>query len=277
MPMTEKQRLALEAGRARLAAKRAAKRDGKRTGSTSPILPPVSPSTSESPSQPETPRETSTGSLGGSSDSVDADTLAFVFDSASMPAQEKPDEKAGILGSILNRKPEPPKGKTAQDRKERDAQAAASEWGGVAATLFTVLCVQLVGDDLKPSPEQANDITAPLVRILMRHIDPLREASADTIDAMTALAALTIYVQGIWPAIQAKQAARKLKVIRGTAHPEPARPAPVAAAAPPANSAGHSADPVRSGAGTAPERSRGFYTGPVADVGLAALEEALGV
>ena len=88
---------------------------------------------------------------------------------------------------------------TPAQRKEQEVEAAAEQWYDDASTLLIFALTLFVGRDLAPSEEQADAISAPLIRILMRHYDPLRKASADSADLVAAGIAFALYAQAVYP------------------------------------------------------------------------------
>lgn len=96
------------------------------------------------------------------------------------------------------------------DAQEQDAQQAAAQWQGLLAVVFIWIGARTFGTDLRPSDEMAGQMAAPLARIAMRHIAPLRTASADTYDIVAFMTACIVYYQAIEPALTAKRAERQV-------------------------------------------------------------------
>lgn len=138
---------------------------------------------------------------------------------------------------------------------------ATDAWQEAVSHLFVFAAVLIVGDELKPSDAEADAITRPLIKILMRHYDPARQASNDMLDAFTALVAVSLYVQRIAPDYRARKAEQKVRAFRGSGpkvvpidrgQQQPTqqpRPAGVAATAAPTGSAGLRTDTLHRGAG----------------------------
>lgn len=112
-------------------------------------------------------------------------------------------ERVGDFFKASGAKPEP-----TGNQKEDDARAAAVQWQGLLAIAFLFAGSRLFGYDLRPSESMANEMSAPLARIAMRHIDPLRNASADTIDLVAFMTACLVYYQTIEPALLARRQER---------------------------------------------------------------------
>ena len=307
--LTEAQRAALALGRQRLAERKAADRangPAKRTASPSPARPPrpsrPDPAALSAPTPAPTPSDSgatssdsSDTSTNATSPDLDADTLAFVFDSASL-APEEQSRSGGVLGDLFGSLSAPKAATsgatTKPDKREQEVNVAADTWAELTRNLFIFGAVLIVGQDLKPSTDEADAVMRPLVKILMRHYDPARQASNDVIDALTALVAITVYVQRITPDYRAMKAEQKLKVFRGSSagpkvvpidrgQQQPSqqpRPAGMAAAAAPSGSAGLSASAVRADAraGSGAAETPAWVQPAAGLTGEAALEEAIG-
>lgn len=174
------------------------------------------------------------------------------------------------------------------DQQERDAQQAAAQWEGLVAVVFVFLGARTFGPDLQPSPDMASAMAAPLCRIAMRHIDPLRTASADTYDIIAFMTACIVYYQTIEPALRARRSER-LIVNAVPTQAQPAQPGQPGGQQVPAGPAGNvsyipadraarsgrhdEATPAnRSGSDDANQRQQ-----PNDDVGTAIFKEALDI
>ena len=85
------------------------------------------------------------------------------------------------------------------EREHAELEDAAGQWYDTGALLFSWLMWAIVGKDLGPDEQQAHSVADPLIRIALRHFDPLRKASPDAADAIAAATAFAIYMQAIWP------------------------------------------------------------------------------
>lgn len=85
------------------------------------------------------------------------------------------------------------------EREHAELEDAAGQWYDTGALLFSWLMWAIVGKDLGPDDQQAHSVADPLIRIALRHFDPLRKASPDAADAIAAATAFAIYMQAIWP------------------------------------------------------------------------------
>ena len=170
---------------------------------------------------------------GANQGAVEASTLEAVFNSiagtADDPHRKHRDQKRSARAARRSRhKANRPSakaesdGKTARstpvqralEKKESLVDAAAEQWYDVAGFLFILCMGWLMGDDLAPTEDQAFDITSPLVRIAIRHYDPLQKASADAADVTEAMLALVLYLKVTWPAIQEKRRAKQAERTR---------------------------------------------------------------
>ena len=122
------------------------------------------------------------------------DWLSSIFSVAASSGDAAPSPKATPLSKL-----------------DQDAARAANDYQALASGLFILLISQLVGADLKPSREQADEITAPLLRIAMRHFDAARMLSPDARDMLQSAGAFAMYLQAIYPYWQAKRAERKVR------------------------------------------------------------------
>ncbi len=166
------------------------------------------------------------------------DALLFSFamgddesaDNAVAAPSEPKSKSAGLRGKLsdlLTRKAPSdatPGGIT--DQQERDAQQAAAQWEGLVAVVFVFIGARTFGPDLQPTPDMASAMAAPLCRIAMRHIDPLRTASADTYDIIAFLTACIVYYQTIEPALRARRTERQ--VVNAVPSPGQQQQAPAA-------------------------------------------------
>lgn len=234
-PLTEAQKAALAKGQAarrrNIAGRRASRarqgassqvsslpalaRDALNQASNQPANPPASPvaSPSDEPSPSASGLSSSTKS---SLSQEEQDALLFSFamgDEDESAASSEPSKKTSVgdrlAGLLLN---EAPKARVdgVTDAEERDAQQAAAQWQDLAAIAFIFIAGQVFGADLAPSEKQAQAMSAPLCRILMRHVAPLRNASADAYDIAAFAGATLIYYQSISPELARRRAERKV-------------------------------------------------------------------
>lgn len=233
----------------------------------------------------------------------DAGSLAAIFESVAgteadphiqpsrtaRRASRKRGKKArsGAAAKPAGTEPKPSASARALAAKEAEAETAAEGWYDTAAMLFVLAMRWLVGSELVPNDEQASAITEPLVRIFMRHVDPARQASADVTDMVAAGLAFAMYVDAIWPALQARRRERRFARAqrrnfaqpRQSAQQQPYYGAPGGPAPAASGTAGLPQDAAygsRRGAsaGPQPEQSRGLDVADVyAEIGVNALEE----
>ena len=261
---TEAQLAALAKGRAtrqaNLAKAKAPAKAGsaKRTASHSPATShrpaPAERAALDSPSQTTTP--SASGDSSSASPKLDADALSVFFEDS--PEGDQP-SSGGVLGALLGSgAPATPSGHSASstkpDKREEEVSRATDDWQEVASQLFILLAGWVVADDLKPTAGEADKITRPLIRILMRHYDPARQASNDVLDAVGAAVAMAYYLNRVGPDWRARRAEQKVRILRGGGQPggpaaKPVRiergPVPMAAASTAAGNAGLRADAVR--------------------------------
>jgi hypothetical protein len=124
-------------------------------------------------------------------------------------ASSEPAKKSSVgdkLAGLLTNSGPKPSGNQAED----DAQQAAAQWQDLGAVAFIFIAGQIFGADLAPSDKQAQAMSAPLCRILMRHVAPLRQASADAYDIAAFAGAVLIYYQSISPELARRRAERKV-------------------------------------------------------------------
>lgn len=153
------------------------------------------------------------------------DSLVAVFNSIAGTEQD-PNVAARRAKRAKNVRTSPLRGKSATDtasaakatttpsqrkveREEAEIEVAAAKWYDTGALVFMLVCGWLIGRELRPTEDQAAAITDPLVRILIRHYDPLREASADASDFMESMLALVSYVESIGPVYMEKRRERQ--------------------------------------------------------------------
>lgn len=226
-PLTEAQKAALAKGQAKRKANIAGRRASRaRQGASSQVssLPALA---RDALSQPASPQEANQASddrspsaFGPSSstksnlsqDEQDALLFSFVMDeedndtAAAASSEPKKSSVGDKLASLLTS--EGPK--ATGNQQEDDAQQAAAQWQDLAAIAFIFIAGQIFGADLAPSEKQAQAMAAPLCRILMRHVAPLRNASADAYDIAAFAGALLIYYQSISPELARRRAERKV-------------------------------------------------------------------
>lgn len=236
------QRAALEAGRAKRDAARLAAQGkgglGLTASPSSPQEPGVKGPAEQVPLSPVSPTDSlmsysglSSGNpQGGAPESkpkarprTSLDTLNLAFSLGDEPesepqTEEKPglaDGLKGIFQSAASLGADGEKEKksrrvTAHERAEDEVGIAAGEYSPLVAGLFILLMRRFVGDSLAPQYETASSITLPLIRILLRHYDPLRELSPDGADLLASAGAFSLYMQAIWPYYQQQRAERRM-------------------------------------------------------------------
>lgn len=118
---------------------------------------------------------------------------------------------------------------TSHERMEDEVGIAAGEYGPLVAGLFMLLMGQVVGNELRPDYDTANSITLPLLRIMLRHVDPLREISPDAADMLASAGAFSLYAQAVWPYYKqaridrrANAAREKMRILHASPIPAPA-------------------------------------------------------
>lgn len=294
---TEAQLAALAAGRAKRDRLRAEVKAGaktkapaKRTASRSPAnRQPPSPAATGAPESPNPP--TTSSDLPASS-SVDADSLSVFFEDS--PGGEQQPSSGGVLGALLGTGTSAaPSGHSAPsskpDKREEEVAKATEDWQEVASQLFILLAAWVVADDLKPTEGEADKITRPLIRIVMRHYDPARQASNDVLDAVGAAVAMAYYLNRVGPEWRSRRAEQKVKILHGGGQPTakpvridrgtPAGPTRMAAASAPAGNAGLRTDAVRSDPGSVLPRaeSNGHAQSDYGLTAEAVVEEYLGL
>jgi len=114
-----------------------------------------------------------------------------------------------LSGLLLNEAPKAKLGGVT-DQQEEDAQQAAAQWTDLVSVALIFIAGLVVSADLAPSEKHARAMAAPLCRIIMRHVDPLRTASADVYDIAAFGGAVLIYVQTIQPELARRRSERKV-------------------------------------------------------------------
>ena len=223
-PLTEAQAAGLAKGRANrkrnLAARKAS--HGRQAASSQvATLPSLARDALNQPNQGSQPDEASASSTASSPSSsrskltqAEQDALMFSFvmddeaesDAAAAPSSPQKSSVGDKLASLLTSD----KTKTTGNKEEDDAQQAAAQWQDLGAIAFIFIAGQVFGADLAPSEKQAQAMAAPLCRILMRHVAPLRQASADAYDIAAFAGAVLIYYQSISPELARRRAERKV-------------------------------------------------------------------
>lgn len=127
------------------------------------------------------------------------------------------------LTGFLSRTPPASGSNGTQSQQEADAQQAAEQWQGLAAVVVVFIGARMFGSDLRPSSKMANAMAAPLCRIMMRHVGPLRTASADTYDVVAFLTACLVYYQTIEPALAARRQESRVQSVATSQTASPAR------------------------------------------------------
>ena len=225
-PLTEAQKAALakgQAARKRNIATRRASRARQTASSQVASLPGLARDALQTPGQPASPAATSrdasstassTSSSPNKLSQAEQDKLLFDFamgdDEEPAAAAAEPGKKTTVgdklAGLLLN---DSPREKTG-NQQEDDAAQAAAQWQDLGAIAFIFVCGQVFGADLAPSEKQAQAMAAPLCRVLMRHVAPLRQASADAYDIAAFAGACLIYYQSISPELARRRAERKV-------------------------------------------------------------------
>ena len=296
--LTEAQRQALALGRQKLADRRRAEALDDARSAASSSRPPLRPGRRHGPAsrsdrQQQTAILTDSDAISSALAGDDADRagsdaapreaptaeqLEVLFDLGGSGEGAEGDSAApsgaatsgGILGSLFGGGSGDSASKPATSKQEKEVDQAAGLWQQAASALLILACGALVGSDLAPDQKQANEIMLPIVRILMRHVDPVRRGSADLVDAVTAAAMLALYIQSITPALRAKQAQKRVQHERRTAV---ARPVPIERAPVIPTGSGPSAVAAAAGVGTADAAAErnGLHPIPIrADVGATA-------
>ena len=251
-PLTEAQKAALARGqqkrRANIAARRASRGRQAASSQVSSLpslardaLQPAAAAASQPEGQPEAAAGAPSPSGSGISSSPnkprlsqeEQDALLFSFamgdedeQSNAAAASSEPGKKSSVgdkLASLLTSDSVKPTG----NQQEDDAQQAAAQWQDLAAIGFIFIAGQIFGAELAPSEKQAQAMAAPLCRILMRHVTPLRNASADAYDIAAFAGAMLIYYQSISPELARRRAERK--VLSASPKAQPAAQGPAAA------------------------------------------------
>lgn len=226
-PLTEAQKAALAKGQAarqrNIAARRASR--GRQAASSqvaslpslardalSPVNSPVSDPLAAGVGDSSTASSPSSSRSKLSQAEQDALMFSFVMDEDNEPAAAAPSDakKSSVgdkLAGLLTNSGPKPTGNQAED----DAQQAAAQWQDLGAVAFIFIAGQIFGADLAPSDKQAQAMSAPLCRILMRHVAPLRQASADAYDFAAFAGATLIYYQSISPELARRRAERKVQ------------------------------------------------------------------
>lgn len=240
------QRAALEAGRAKRDAARAAQGKGgseltgSRSSQPSPEpgvkgpaeqvpLSPVSPTDSLTPYSQLSSESQADGAPESRESKPKArprtslDTLNLAFSLGDEPEPEpEPEGKPGLADGLKGifqsaaslgadgEKEKKSRRVAAHERAEDEVGIAAGEYSPLVAGLFILLMRRFVGDSLAPQYETASSITLPLIRIVLRHYDPLRELSPDGADLLASAGAFSLYMQAIWPYYQQQRAERRM-------------------------------------------------------------------
>ncbi len=223
-PLTEAQKAALAKGQAARKRNIAARKNNRaRQTASSQVasLPGLARDALNQPanpaSQPDAPSpsaSTTSSSANKKLSQDEQDALLFSFamgdDEEPAAAAAEPGKKSTVgdklAGLLLN---DSPREKTG-NQQEDDAAQAAAQWQDLGAIAFIFICGQVFGADLAPSEKQAQAMAAPLCRILMRHVAPLRTASADAYDIAAFAGATLIYWQSISPELARRRAERKV-------------------------------------------------------------------
>ena len=224
-PLTEAQKAALAKGQAARKRNIAARKNSRaRQTASSQVasLPGLARDALKTPGQPANPASqpdapspsaSTTSSSASKLSQAEQDALLFSFamgDDEEPAAASEPGKKNSVgdklAGLLLN---DSPREKTG-NQEEDDAAQAAAQWQDLGAVVFIFVCGQVFGADLAPSDKQAQAMAAPLCRILMRHIAPLRTASADAYDIAAFAGACLIYYQSISPELARRRAERKV-------------------------------------------------------------------
>lgn len=260
-PLTEAQKAALAKGQAKRRANLAGRRANHGRQAASSQVASLPALARDAISQPANPQEANQASddrspsASGPSSSTksklsqdEQDALMFSFvmdedndkDAAAATSEPKKSSVGDKLASLLTSDTPKPTG----NQQEDDAQQAAAQWQDLAAIAFIFIAGQIFGADLAPSEKQAQAMAAPLCRILMRHVAPLRNASADAYDIAAFAGATLIYYQSISPELARRRAERK--VLSASTQTKPA-----------ATQAAANGQPGGSGQDTAQQSQRG--------------------
>ena len=222
-PLTEAQKAALAKGQAARKRNIAARKNNRaRQTASSQVasLPGLARDALNQPANPASqpdapsPSASTTSSSASKLSQAEQDALLFSFvmddeqeDAAAAPSDPKKSSVGDKLaGLLLNDSPR----KKTGNQQEDDAAQAAAQWQDLGAIAFIFVCGQVFGADLAPSEKQAQAMAAPLCRVLMRHVAPLRQASADAYDIAAFAGACLIYYQSISPELARRRAERKV-------------------------------------------------------------------
>lgn len=224
-PLTEAQRAALAKGQRARRANIAARKNSRARQTASSQVASLPGLARDALSQPASPAASQPGDPSPSASGISSspnkrlsqdeqDALLFSFamgdDEEPTAAASEPGKKSSVgdklAGLLLN---DSPREKTG-NQQEDDAAQAAAQWQDLGAVAFIFVCGQVFGSDLAPSDKQAQAMAAPLCRILMRHVAPLRQASADAYDIAAFAGACLIYYQSIQPELARRRAERKV-------------------------------------------------------------------
>ena len=223
-PLTEAQKAALAKGQQRRRANIAARKNNRaRQTASSQVasLPGLARDALNQPANPASPSSdvpspsaSTTSSSASKLSQAEQDALLSSFamgdDEEPAAAAAEPGKKSTVgdklAGLLLN---DSPREKTG-NQQEDDAAQAAAQWQDLGAIAFIFICGQVFGADLAPSEKQAQAMAAPLCRVLMRHVAPLRQASADAYDIAAFAGACLIYYQSISPELARRRAERKV-------------------------------------------------------------------
>lgn len=219
-PLTEAQKAALAKGQAARRRNIAARKNSRaRQTASSQVasLPGLARDALNQPTSPSSdapsPSASTTSSSASKLSQAEQDALLFSFamgDDEEPAAASEPGKKSSVgdklAGLLLN---DSPREKTG-NQEEDDAAQAAAQWQDLGAVAFIFVCGQVFGADLAPSDKQAQAMAAPLCRVLMRHVAPLRTASADAYDIAAFAGAVLIYYQSISPELARRRAERKV-------------------------------------------------------------------
>lgn len=224
-PMTEAQRAALAQGRAaKLAKGRAAKLADsplrRQATTTTPTVPTLDSATLTKLGVSSTVSNAPDDDDDGAAPLSEADALNVIFSMGDAPAKPKRTvplsaAERGESAPAPRKRGRPPKAKPAPSESTfsaTDGPAGQNPWfAPLAGDVFVLVATWLVGAELAPDESTTAHITAPISRIVWRHMPLVRDLSDDGRDAMEAGTALLVWVLAIAPELRARQAERKVQ------------------------------------------------------------------